>query len=309
MLRRVPGPVLALACACSDPPRDQPTGDAPPALDAAPPDASGCAPLADCDWLAAYQRRIVGVLAGAEDVTPGVRLAHRASVAERDAARQFLLDEFAALGLAATRHDYTAGTRVGANVIATLPATAGTGATIIVGAHFDGVPAGPAAADNATGVAIVLAAARYLRDVPERNHPVVFALFDQEELGLVGSREWVKTLTPGDVAGAHVFDMLSFDGDGDHAVELWSPSASLQAAYEAQGPAAGTPISSVSFEYSDHQAFLEAGIAATGVGEEFVGGDHTPHYHQATDTFENVAFDHLARVTHLALSVLDGAVR
>ena len=69
--------------------------------------------------------------------------------------------------------------------------------------------------------------------------------------------------------------------------------------------AAGTPITSVNFSSSDHAAFLEVGITATGVGEEFVGGDHTPNYHKATDTYENVSFDHLARVTHLMLAVLD----
>jgi Zn-dependent M28 family amino/carboxypeptidase len=264
---------------------------------------------ARCRGLVAYQRRIVGALAGAQDISPGLRLAHRASVAERDAARQYLIDEFAALGITAQRHDYVTSTHTGANVIARLEATAGTGGTLVVGAHFDSVPAGPGAADNATGVAIVLAAARYLRDVPNRQHPVIFALFDQEELGLVGSKQYVKTLANVDIAGAHIFDMLSFDGDGDHAVELWSPSASLLAVYQAHGGAAGTPISSVTFQYSDHQAFLDVGIPATGVGEEFVGGDHTPNYHKATDLFDAVSFDHLARVTHLALTVLDAEVR
>lgn len=209
---------------------------------AVPPDAAGCVPTQDCAWLAADQQRIVGALAGRDEIAPGIKLAHRASVAEREATRQFLVDEFAALGITAMRHDYATGTSTGANVIARLEATGGTGETIIVGAHFDGVPAGPGAADNATGVAIVLAAARYLKDVPDRRHPVVFALFDQEELGLIGSREWVKTLVPAEVRGAHIFDMLSFDGDGDHVVELWSPSASLAAVYQAHAPAANSDL-------------------------------------------------------------------
>jgi len=195
-------------------------------------------------------------------------------------------------------------------VIAKLDATSGTGGTLIVGAHFDGVTAGPGAADNATGVAMVLAVARYLRDeVPERTHPVVFALFDQEELGLIGSSEWVKTLTPANITGAHIVDMLSWDADNDHVVELWSPSPALEAVYEMHGPAAGTPISSVTFDRSDHQSFLDVDIPATGIGEEFVGGDHTPYYHKATDTFANVSFDHLARVTRLVLLVLDAEAR
>jgi Zn-dependent M28 family amino/carboxypeptidase len=154
-------------------------------------------------------------------------------------------------------------------------------------------------------VAIVLSAARYLRELPVRQHPVVFVLFDQEELGLIGSREYVTTLAEVEVASAHVFDMLSFDGDGDGAIELWSPTPALQALYEAHGAAAGMPVSSVPFQYSDHQAFLDASLPATGIGEEFVAMDHTPHYHKATDQFENVSFEHLARVTHLALAVVE----
>jgi len=271
-----------------------------------PPDASTCVPLAACDWLDGYQRTLVGALAGETEITPGLKLSHRASIAERDTARRYLLDELTTLGFTPARHDYTSG----ANVVATLDATTGTGGLIIVGAHFDSVVAGPGAADNATGVAIVLATARYLRDLPVRQHPIAFALFDEEELGLKGSKAYAASLVAAgtDVAAAHVFDMLSFDGDGDRAVELWSPTPALAAAYEQHGALAGSPISSVVFSRSDHQAFLDVGFPAVGVGEEFVGGDHTAHYHMASDTFDKVSFLHLATVTHLALAVLEAAV-
>nr|MBA2540681.1 M20/M25/M40 family metallo-hydrolase [Deltaproteobacteria bacterium] len=180
---------------------------------------------------------------------------------------------------------------------------------LLVGAHFDSVPAGPGAADNATGVAIVLATARYLQSVTPRHHPIVFALFDEEELGLKGSRAYAASLTDQDIAAAHVFDMLSFDGDADRAVELWSPSPTLLPIYEEHGVLAAMPIQPVTFDRSDHQAFLERGIPAVGIGEEFESGDHTPHYHKATDTFDRVSFEHCGAVTHLAFSVLESSVR
>jgi Zn-dependent M28 family amino/carboxypeptidase len=293
-----------LAAGCG---KDPAATDAAPAADATPPDASeACVPLGTCDWLDSYQRTIVGTLAGVEDIAPGVRITHRASVAERDAARTYLLDQFAALGITAMRHDYA----TGANIIATLPATSGTGGTILVGAHFDGVSAGPGAADNATGVAIVLAVARYLRTVPVRNHPVTFALFDQEELGLIGSKAYAASLVQAgsDLVAAHVFDMLSFDGDGDRAVELWSPSPSLLPLYQEHGAVANMPIQPVTFTRSDHQAFLDAGFPAVGIGEEFESGDHTPHYHRNTDTYDRVSFDHCGAVTHLAFTVIEASV-
>ena len=292
-MRRTAPALLVLALGCGG-------GTAAPD---APPDAPECSALGTCVWLDDYQRRIVSELAGETEIAPGLRLAHRQSVAERDAARTYLLAELTALGYTPVRHGYS----TGGNVVATLESTTGGTGLIVVGAHFDGVAAGPGAADNATGVAIVLAAARYLRELPVRQHPVAFVLFDEEEIGLVGSKAYVQSLvaaqTP--VTGAHVFDMLSFDGDGDRAVELWSASPVLEASYQAHGGAAGTPIQPVTFKLSDHQAFLDAGFPAVGIGEEFVANDHTPHYHKATDTFAQVSFAHLATVTHLALAVLE----
>ena len=307
-MHRLAAPLIVLTASCGgSTPGDTPTVDDAATTQTDAPPLGDDAPAGD--WLVDYQRRIVGSLSGEREIAPGVTLAHRASVAERNATRKFLLDELTALGYAPTQQSYTSGNNAGANVVARLDATSGTGGVIIVGGHFDSVAAGPGAADNATGVAIVLAAARHLKEVPDRQHPVVFVLFDQEELGLIGSKAYVPTLAGTDVAGVHIFDMLSFDGDGDHAVELWSPASSLATAYSQAGAVAGMPISSVTFASSDHQSFINAGLTATGVGEEFVGGDHTPNYHKATDTFENVSFDYLSRVTHLAWAVLESQVR
>lgn len=98
-----------------------------------PPDAAECTALGTCVWLDEYQHRIVSDLAGETEVTPGVRLMHRASVSERDAARTYLLAELTALGYAPVRHGYT----TGGNVVATLDSTTGGTGLIVVGAHFD----------------------------------------------------------------------------------------------------------------------------------------------------------------------------
>ena len=268
------------------------------------PDPRECDTPDACAWIESYQRDVIGRLAGREEVSPGVTLAHRASVAERTAARVYLRDALAARGLDVSLRAYA----TGQNVVASLPATAGAtaAARIVVGAHYDSVPAGPGAADDGTGVAIVLAAARYLADLPRRDHPVDFVLFDQEEIGLVGSAAYVAALRDQGAAvdSVHCFDMVSFDGDGDGAVELWSPSAGLEDLYRLHGTPRGIPVHAVTFASSDHQSFLRRGFVAVGVGEEFVGGDHTPHYHRATDTFDRIDFAYLGRITRLALDVL-----
>ncbi|WP_399895960.1 M28 family peptidase [Streptomyces sp. BBFR51] len=74
----------------------------------------------------------------------------------------------------------------GANLIATRPG-AGDAPTVVVGAHLDSVSGSPGADDNASGVAVVLETARLLSALPA-SPPVTLAVFDMEELGLIGAR-------------------------------------------------------------------------------------------------------------------------
>jgi len=295
---------------CGD---DASSGDDEPAPDArvipdaaAPPDAPACFAPADCLWIEDYLREIVGKLAGAAEIADGLTLTARASVDERRATRTYLQAELTRWGYTPELHDYGSG----ASVIGRLPATTGDGALIVVGAHFDGVAAGPAAADDGTGTALVLVAARYLANLEARDHPIELVLFDQEEVGLVGSTLYADRLVADGVAvdSVHVFDMISWDGDEDGAAELWSPTPALETLYRDTGETIGIPVSAVPFQYSDHQPFLDRGFTTIGVSEEYVGGDHTPHYHLATDTYENVDFAYLTSITRLALTVLDGKV-
>lgn len=299
--RWIPALLVGAGCGGGAPAGDP---DAAPAVDAAAPDAASCETASGCAWIEAYEREIVARLTGELEIAPGVRLAARASIEERAIARQFLVDELERLGYAPALHDY--GT--GASVIARREAGADA-PWVILGAHFDGVPAGPAAADDATGVALVLTAARWFAARPAPDRPIVFALFDQEEGGLIGSTLWADTLVADEVAvdSVHVFDMISFDGDGDGAVELWSPAPAVEALYRLHAEPLGIPVQPVAFENSDHQPFVERGLPTTGVCEEFVGGDHTPHYHQATDTYDKIDFAYLGSITALALAVVDDA--
>ncbi|GGM30745.1 aminopeptidase [Deinococcus arenae] len=63
---------------------------------------------------------------------------------------------------------------------------------VIYGAHLDSVPRAPGANDNASGVLAVLDLARRAAGTPDAER-AWFVLFDGEELGLTGSRQFVKT--------------------------------------------------------------------------------------------------------------------
>lgn len=80
------------------------------------------------------------------------------------------------------------------NLIATRPDRPDRAAgrkAVVVAAHYDSVPAGPGASDDATGVASALEIARAVRRDPPAN-PVVFFIDDGEEAGLLGAEAWMS---------------------------------------------------------------------------------------------------------------------
>jgi Iap family predicted aminopeptidase len=99
---------------------------------------------------------------------------------------------------------------------------------IVVGGHYDGHDINQSANDNGAGTAVVMEAARALaphRDKIDRT--IRFVAFAQEEMGLIGSEEYVKKHR----GENHVF-MLNTDGagrgsKGTLALQGWSESVSF----------------------------------------------------------------------------------
>ncbi|MBD3219160.1 MAG: M28 family peptidase [candidate division Zixibacteria bacterium] len=78
---------------------------------------------------------------------------------------------------------------------------------VIVGAHRDAVPLSPGADDNGSGTAAVLEIARILKDV-DTYCTIVFALFDAEENGLIGSSAYADEAADN---GDSIILMLNMD--------------------------------------------------------------------------------------------------
>jgi Zn-dependent M28 family amino/carboxypeptidase len=113
---------------------------------------------------------------------------------------------FTAAGLDVSRQDYGSGV----NVLGELRGTSAPDEIVLVGAHYDSLPDCPGADDNASGVAAVLEIARVLgARRPART--LLFACWDEEETGLVGSSAFVATLTaPRRLVGHYNFEMIAF---------------------------------------------------------------------------------------------------
>ena len=97
----------------------------------------------------------------------------------------------------------------GLNVVATLPGS--TQRRLNVSAHYDSVPSGPAAADNATGAACALEVVRTLSRTP-LDATVDLVLFSAEEIGLYGAAAYAARHAD---ALEHTELGVYYDGQGD----------------------------------------------------------------------------------------------
>ncbi len=149
----------------------------------------------------------------------------------------------------------------GTNVHAVL--TDGT-PQVLLTAHYDGVGDDPeqrlpAAADNASGVAVVLEAARLLVSA---GVGIAVALLDAEEAGAQGSAHHAPRVPP----GTHV---INVDGAAQlheaAAVEAGGPATALLAALDQAGRETGVPLRAGSMA-SDNRRYAAAGLPAIGVG-------------------------------------------
>jgi hypothetical protein len=250
-------------------------------------------------WLEDDARDIVARLSGETELAPGITLADRSTPSRRAQTAEWLQARFDEIGLVGERHDYAGGT----NVFALVAATMASEGTLVFGAHYDTVPGSPGANDNATGVAVALALARQLQGVPCRRYDLIVVLFDQEEIGLVGSAAFAQALIDENepVVAVHTIDQQGWDADGDRRIEIERPDAGLLEFYDDAADELPAPMELVPTDtgFTDHVSFRAAGFPAVGITEEFVSGDTTPHYHQPGDTYDTVDFDYLVSGTTL----------
>lgn len=148
------------------------------------------------------------------------------------------------------------------NVICTLVGTSDT--RIVVGAHYDKVPVSSGVIDNWTGTCLLPSLYEGLRTKPH-HFTFVFVSFTDEEKGLVGSRYFVKHLSPED--RRRIQAMVNIDTLGLSDTEVWLSRADKKLASVAGAVAhsLNLPLTAVNVERvgdSDSEPFVEKKIPA-----------------------------------------------
>ncbi|KAJ3054716.1 Leucyl aminopeptidase yscIV [Rhizophlyctis rosea] len=199
---------------------------------------------------------------------------------------------------------------------------------IVVGAHLDGVPAGPGIVDNGSGSATLLEVAIQFyrsRRIRKIENKIRFAWWGAEEVGLLGSRHYVRSLKEGDhkdrrdlqrIAANLNYDMLASPNgrvgihDGKTAPANVQASSSqithaLSSYFNTTFPKSHHALAPM-YAGSDFLPFLNAGIPSGGLdsgaggiktAEErrlyggIAGAPYDGCYHKDCDTVENVDID------------------
>ena len=197
------------------------------------------------------------------------------------------------------------------NILAVLPGSDPelSKEVIVIGAHYDHVGRGNqtnsygpfghihnGADDNASGVAALLElidAFASLTPAPQRT--LLFAFWDAEEVGLLGSKHWVghPTRPLADLRLVLNVDMLGRLREGKLTVMGWRSAAGLRARLTAVNPQGDlhylyTPTVIAD---SDHHPFYAAGIPSI----HFDSGKHED-YHRPTDDADKLNYDGIRRL-------------
>ena len=201
-----------------------------------------------------------------------------------------------------------------ANIAGIVRGTSAPDRYIVLSAHYDhlGIKGGkihPGADDNASGVAVVLAAARWFKANPPA-HSIMFLLFDGEEMGLQGAKHFVKTMAP---PKDHIIANMNFDMVGRNErkeinvagtsytpalrepVEQAARRSTLKVTFGHDKPKLLTSMDDWT-NSSDHGAFHEAGVPFLYFGVE----DHKD-YHRPGDTFENLMPEFFVKAAQFAI--------
>jgi Zn-dependent M28 family amino/carboxypeptidase len=156
--------------------------------------------------------------------------------------------------------------------------------------------------DNASGTASVMAVAEALAKQPQRKRNLLIALWSAEEIGLIGSKQFVASSpVPVSQIAAYVnFDMVGRMTDNKLAAQATGSSPVWGSLIERANVRAGFDIAIQPDPYqpTDVTSFNEAGVPSL----NFTTGAHTD-YHRPSDTADKINYNDLDRVVDMAANI------
>ncbi len=223
-------------------------------------------------------------------------------------AKDYIKQKLQSYGLTTTIQNFSS---TGNNVIGTQLGTQYPNRKFIICAHYDDMPSGsiaPGADDNASGTAAVIEAARILSQY-SFPYTIVYALWDEEEQGLVGSNYYATQArnVNDSIVGVINMDMIAYDSNNDgivnvhnravaNSVELYQKMVEVNSQY-------GINLTIVSYNpgstYSDHASFWNKNYGAILLIED--NNDFNAYYHTTSDLVQYFNQPYFTKSAKLAI--------
>ena len=257
----------------------------------------------------------VRILSGEDSVIIGgskVLIEHRISNQNNDLAADYIKQILEGYGLDTYDQVYSSN---GRNIYAIQPGILYPDEQYIICAHYDAV-ANHCADDNASGTAGVLEAARILSNY-QLDYTLIYALWDEEEIGLFGSDYYANQafINNDIIHGVLNFEMSGWDSNDDgkmdihtkdiaNSVSLANMVYNIVSVYNLDlDPVIYNPGTTA----SDHSSFWYRGYSAIVFSEAYYGGDFNPYYHTSGDRinhFNLLYYHNMAKLAVGSISTL-----
>lgn len=225
-----------------------------------------------------------------------------------DLTADYIKQTLAGFGLEAMDQIYTSGR----NVYAVQEGKLYPDQYVMICAHYDAVTA-YCADDNASGSAGVLEAARVFSEY-EFEYSIIYALWDEEEIGMIGSSYYASTAAGNgdDIMWVINMDMIAWDSNDDNLCEIhtmdFAQSIDLANYLVEINTIYNLGLSPVieigPYVNSDHVRFWNNGYSAILIIEACVDGDFNPYYHSVQDRISVCNLPYFEKMAKLAIGSL-----
>jgi hypothetical protein len=230
--------------------------------------------------------------------------------AANELAKDYIRQKLQQYGLNVTIQNFSS---TGNNVIGTKVGTQYPNRKFMICAHYDDMPSGsiaPGADDNASGTAAVIEAARVLSQY-SFPYTLIFALWDEEEQGLVGATYYATQARNANdsIMGVINLDMIAYDSNNDskaeihnravaNSVEIYQKMVEVNSTY---GIGVNIVNQNPGITASDHAAFWNRNYGAVLLIEDNTS-DFNAYYHTTNDLVQYYNNAYFTKMSKLAIA-------
>jgi hypothetical protein len=258
----------------------------------------------------------VRILSGEDSVMIGdttVLIQHRVSNQNNDLAADYIKQKLEGYDLDTYDQVYSSG---GRNIYAIQTGILYPDEQYIICAHYDAVT-DYCADDDASGTAGVLEAARILSNY-QLDYTLIYALWDEEEIGLIGSGYYASQAFSNNdnILGVVNLEMSGWDSDDDGLIDIHTRNIANSVSLanlvfnivSVYNLSLAPVIYNPGATNSDHDSFWDEGYSAIVFSEAFWGGDFNPYYHTIDDRIDRFNLPYFHKLVKLAVGSISTLV-